>query len=167
MVHIPLNHTVGFEPTINRGLLDFYFKYILCMYMYYIDDFLSISVSMFVIVLFPFFKDVVLVYLYYMYFMHKVYYLNIYRFLFLFKKYYKISKDKKNYPNSVKSCTGVLTTTSISSDRARILYNFTAVSGQFSSTSCEMMSPMRSVRLHFSILLMQSARCTDFMSMGR
>ena len=87
--------------TYNRViLLDFYFKYmnILCMYMYYIDD--STSVRM--IVLFPFFfKDVVLVYLYYMY---KRYHLNIYLFLFLFKKYYKITKDPKTLSKHAQVC---------------------------------------------------------------
>ena len=49
MVNIPPDHAVArIEPTTDKGLFDY--MYILCMYMYYtgIDDFLSISVRMFV-----------------------------------------------------------------------------------------------------------------------
>ena len=91
MVHIPLDHAVGFEPTIGRGFLESYLKYIICMYMYYIDDVCQHVCNLIV----SFFKDVVFIYLYYL---HKVYYFNIYGFVFLLKssvKYQKIEKLPK------------------------------------------------------------------------
>ena len=127
------------------------------MYMYYIDDFFSISVSIsFQAILFLKCGSFIFI-LHVQSLIFKYMYIS---FLLLFKKYYKTSKNRK-YPNYVKTCTGVPNSTSISADPPRTLYNFTADSGQFSSTRREMMSPMRSVRLHFSILLTKSARYID------